>query len=180
MLPMRHLSMDKLLSKLDTAGMQTLVCKTLHSVYIENLGNGKFTVRNLPVEAQFAPLFGMIATDINHDGNLDLIGVGNFYSADVIIGRYDASKGLTMLGDGKGNFRPVSLNQSGFIVEGDAKGIGRIETKRNGSLILVTQNGDSLKIFKDNTTVNGLTGFIQKNEMYALVHFIMVEKEKRS
>ena len=83
-----------------------------------------------------------------------------------------------MIGDGKGNFKPLSLSTCGFIVDGDAKGMGRIETKRNGSLILATQNGDSLKIFKDNTTDKLKRVYPEKNEMYALLHFTNGGKRK--
>jgi hypothetical protein len=129
----------------------TLYCNTLASVFIENKGSGKFEMRKLPQQAQVAPLFGMIATDINHDGNLDLVAVGNFYWTDVVIGKYDALKGLTMIGDGKGNFNAVPLDQSGFIVDKDARALARIETKSNQSLFIVSQVLDSVGIFIANT-----------------------------
>ncbi|MEO6454966.1 MAG: VCBS repeat-containing protein, partial [Ginsengibacter sp.] len=172
------LSMDKLLSMLDTTGMQTLTCKTLQSVYIENLGNGKFITKNLPVQAQFAPLFGMIATDIDHDGKLDLLGAGNFYSTDVIIGKYDAGKGLTLLGDGMGDFKYVALTESGFIPDKDAKAMSRIESNKNGSLIIITQNSDSLKIFKDNTVAGFKRIYPTQNETYAVLNLKNGSKRK--
>lgn len=141
-------SMEKLLLMLDVKGMQTLTCKTLHSVYLQNSGEGKFVIRKLPFEAQFAPIFGMLAEDINRDGNLDLIAVGNFYGTEVVVGRYDASVGIVMYGDGKGNFKSVNISETGLIADKDSKGIARIETANKTSLILITQNSDSLKIFK--------------------------------
>jgi enediyne biosynthesis protein E4 len=130
---------DKILEMFDKKASSTLYCKTLTSVYIENKGNFKFEIHPLPQQAQMAPLFGMSATDVNNDGNLDLIGVGNFYHTDVTVGQYDAQKGLTLLGDGRGNFKPTTLKQSGFIVDTDAKALARIETNNNKSLYLVSQ-----------------------------------------
>jgi enediyne biosynthesis protein E4 len=162
---------DKLLGILDTSGMKKSYCRTLQSVYLENLGNGKFQLHNLPIRAQFAPIFGMMAEDLNHDGNLDLVTIGNFYGTEVVIGRYDASIGLTLFGNGKGGFTPVSVKESGVCVYGDAKALSRIESVGNKSLVLASQNGDSLKIFSDNTD----TGFerlkIEKQEMAAVIHF---------
>ena len=100
----------------------------------------------LPQQAQLAPVFGLLAEDINGDGNLDLLGVGNSYSQEIVYGRFDALQGVTFLGDGKGNFRFIGSKTSGFFVDGDAKGIARIETAK-GSQIIVTQNNDSLKSF---------------------------------
>ena len=95
------------------------------SVYIENLGNGKFAMHDLPSRAQFAPLYGMQADDFNGDGNLDLVVCGNDFGTEVSKGRYDALNGLLLLGDGKGNFNPQSPAQSGICIPGDAKGLVR-------------------------------------------------------
>jgi enediyne biosynthesis protein E4 len=172
-------STDKLLEGLNTKGMQTLFCKTLHSAYFENKGNGTFDFKNLPVEAQFAPLFGMSATDINHDGNLDLLAVGNFYWTDVVIGHYDALKGLTMLGDGKGNFKSIPISESGFVVDSDAKAMSRIETADNQSLYLITQNLDSIKIIKDNTSIALKRVQPTLNEVSAILYFKNGSKQKK-
>jgi hypothetical protein len=118
---------------------------------MENRGNGQFVLHELPVQAQVSPLFGMIAEDLNHDGNLDLITIGNFYGTEVVTGRYDASVGSVFLGDGKGHFAPQTLDKTGFVVDGDAKALSRLEMSGNQSLLLASQNGDSLKIVKDGT-----------------------------
>jgi hypothetical protein len=91
--------------------------------YIENQGNGKFDVRPMPVEAQFAPTFGMTVNDYNNDGNLDVLMVGNSYAPEVNWGRYDASFGVCLQGDGKGNFKAIPNKDSGLMVKGDAKGM---------------------------------------------------------
>ena len=118
------------------------------SLYIQNNGNGSFTSKPLPAEVQFSPVFGMTATDINDDGNLDLLAVGNDYSSETLTGRYDASTGNCLLGDGKGDFMPLALSKTGFKVTGDAKGFAKIRSNSNKLLYMVTQNQDSLKIFE--------------------------------
>jgi enediyne biosynthesis protein E4 len=137
---------EKLLSAVDTEGMEILYTKTLSSTYFENLGNGQFRSKVLPVETQFAPVSSLLTEDINHDGHLDLMSVGNFYATDVVTGRYDASLGNVLMGDGLGNFKPLTISQSGFVVDGDSKSIQKIKTK-NRLLIVTTQNSDSLKFF---------------------------------
>ena len=139
-------SMNDLIGITGTSNYKTVYCKMLESSFVRNNGDGKFEIIPLPQQAQIAPVFGLLAEDINADGNLDLLGVGNSYAPEIVYGRFDALKGVTFLGDGKGNFNFVGSTTSGFFVDGDAKGIARIETPK-GSRIIVTQNNDSLKSF---------------------------------
>lgn len=122
-------------------------CKTLESALIENNGGGRFTMRPLPLILQTAPLYGVIAEDVDEDENLDIVAVGNSYAPDVVTGRCDAFIGQVMLGDGNGNFEPMDVSRSGFFVNGDAKAIVEL-TVDEEVLTLVTQNNDSLRIFK--------------------------------
>ena len=48
-------TMKDLLSEIDQKDMLQLRCDTTASLWIENLGNGSFKYRQLPLEAQFAP-----------------------------------------------------------------------------------------------------------------------------
>jgi hypothetical protein len=114
--------------------------------YLQNNGNNAFTIELLPVETQFAPVNDMLSADIDKDGNLDLLMVGNFYYAEVERGRYDAFKGLYLKGDGKGNFKPVSSTKSGFIVDGDARRLELI-TQKDRTLIVASQNNDQVVVY---------------------------------
>ncbi|MCU0324865.1 MAG: VCBS repeat-containing protein, partial [Spirosomaceae bacterium] len=62
----------------------------MRSSYVENKGNGDFEVRELPLEAQFAPVFGMILQDFDNDGNLDALLAGNDFGNEISVGRLDA------------------------------------------------------------------------------------------
>ena len=118
------------------------------SAYIENLGGGSFKLHPLPLEAQVAPLSGMLSDDYNYDGNTDILIVGNYYSTTISDGRYDASIGLLLTGNGKGEFSPVPGRESGFYADGDAKAMAELVMKDGSSLILVARNSDSLKVIK--------------------------------
>jgi enediyne biosynthesis protein E4 len=72
---------------------------------------------------------------------------GNNYGNEVFSGRYDAFRGICLLGDGTGNFRQVENLSSGFEVDGDAKALAKIITE-SGTLIIATQNLDSLRMFR--------------------------------
>lgn len=118
----------------------------LKSSYIENKGNGSFAMHELPVQAQFAPAFGMVSEDFDQDGNLDLLMCGNDYGSDVSIGRYDAFYGLLLKGNGKGGFTPLTGAQSGYSISGNAKGMVKLVAANGKMLTLTSQNRDSLRV----------------------------------
>jgi hypothetical protein len=117
------------------------------SVWIENLGNGKFTLHELPMEAQLAPINGIVAEDLNGDGFTDLLMVGNDYGNEVFIGRLDAALGWALLGDGKGGFRAVPARESGFSVPGDAKALVKLNASSGEARYVASQNRGKLLVF---------------------------------
>lgn len=119
----------------------------MQSAYIENQGDGSFQVKALPLEVQVAPIYGMLVQDVDQDGNLDVLLVGNDYGTEVMQGRLDAFKGLVLKGDGAGNFEPVSLDQSGFYVPGDAKGLVALRSGNGNQLFLASQNQGELMAY---------------------------------
>jgi len=125
----------------------TMEATMMQSSFIENLGNGKFRLHPLPMEAQIAPVNGLITEDVDGDGNLDVIMVGNDYGNEVFAGRYDAFTGLILKGDGKGNFRPYRSYDSGFLVPGDAKALVKVNGANNKEIYLAGQNRGELKAF---------------------------------
>lgn len=152
----------------------------MHTSYIENEGNGHFTIKPLPVQAQEAPVYGMKSLDVNDDGKLDLLMVGNDYGMDPYSGRHDAFMGLCLEGDGKGDFVPMSLQKSGFFVKGDAKGLATVHTARNEDILVATQNQDSLLVYSKNPIYpTNVTKWIQLNADDFCANIIYKNGEKR-
>ncbi|MBT1712098.1 hypothetical protein KK062_27905, partial [Fulvivirgaceae bacterium PWU5] len=141
------ITMQDLLSPEELKDAVVLEANQLRSAYIENEGEGRFTLHALPMAVQVAPVNGMVTTDVNRDGHQDVLLVGNDYGNEVFAGRYDAFTGLVLLGDGKGGFRVVPSEQSGFYVPGDAKALVRVAGAQ-GELFLASQNRDSVKVFR--------------------------------
>lgn len=120
----------------------------LKSAYIESRA-GLLVLHELPIEAQFSPVFGSLATDVNHDGNLDVLLVGNDYATEVLTGLQDAGLGLCLLGDGRGNFKALAPANSGFVIDKDAKSLACL-VSGNGQLYYVaTQNNGPLRVFRE-------------------------------
>jgi enediyne biosynthesis protein E4 len=115
------------------------------SSYIENKGNGQFTINPLPREAQFFPVYGIESGDYNNDGNQDLILGGNFTGTRIKFGEQDAGKGLMLEGDGKGGFTPLSDIESGLYIRGEIRDIEEVKLA-DGKQILVFALNNNISI----------------------------------
>jgi len=96
----------------------------------------------------------MLVRDINYDGNLDVICVANFYGADVRTGRYDASLGMCLIGNGHGDFDVLHTNESGLLNVGDARGLVSIDTEEE-SIVVALNNRAEITSFKLNIDHHG-------------------------
>jgi hypothetical protein len=104
-------------------GVQILKAGEMRSVYLENKENKGFALHELPIEAQYAPVYAITALDINKDGHPDLIVAGNNSWTRIRYGRFEANHGTVLLGDGKGNFKFIPPAESGLTVRGDVRSL---------------------------------------------------------
>ena len=111
----------------------------------ENEG-GLFRRRPLPLEAQFAPVNGILAQDFDRDGQTDLLLVGNNFASRAQEERYDAGQGLFLRGRPGLDFEAWSPARSGLVAPGDARRLAFLNT-RNGSVVLVANNDAGLDAF---------------------------------
>ena len=140
-------SLTDIFSPAELAGAVLKQAYTFATALARNNGDGSFTLVPLPLEAQLAPVYGVLAADFDGNGTLDLLLAGNFDGVQPEIGRMSASYGLLLRGDGKGNFTPVRTAESGFLVPGQARDIARIRT-RAGPRYVVTRNNDRPLVFR--------------------------------
>jgi hypothetical protein len=123
----------------------TLTAATLEtSVWLNNT-DGTFRKAELPVEAQFSPVYAIMVDDVDGDKNSDIILGGNLYRAKPETGIYDASYGLLIKGDGKGNFAAVPALTSGIRIKGEIRGLKKLKTSR---LIIVAKNDDEVQFLR--------------------------------
>jgi len=125
-----------------------LYCVETNSCWLENKGGGRFVRHVLPIRAQFAPVNAILAEDIDKDGHPDLLLAGNEYQTEVMRGRYDASYGCFLRGDGKGNFTASSNSSDGLILSGDIHSLAILPTVKGYRLLLAAPNDDLLQVLK--------------------------------
>ncbi|MFD1615289.1 FG-GAP-like repeat-containing protein [Gelatiniphilus marinus] len=127
-----------------------LKAKTFASVYLENLGNGKFNTIELPKQAQFSSINTFLIKDFDADGLNDVLLAGNLYQSEVETTRNDASYGLLLKNSGQNKFTAIPALQSGINIKGMVKDINTIKQK-NTEKILINRNNDTLVVYKLNS-----------------------------
>lgn len=128
-------------------GMKRFDVYSLETSVLLNNGDGTFQQKALPVEAQLSPTYGILIKDVDGDNNLDILLGGNFYAAKPEVGRYDASYGTLLKGDGKGDFVAVDNEKAGIRFEGEVRDIEEV-TMGGKNFIVVSRNNDTPQVFK--------------------------------
>ena len=150
-----QVTMNQLLDDFGRDNLLKLTCENTGNVWLENTGKGQFTSHDLPIEAQFAPVNAILISDFDKDGNQDILLAGNEYQTESSTGRTDASLGLFLKGNGKGSFKSIQQNKSGFLVEGDVKSMILVNKK-----VFVGVNNENVKVFKM-VSGNSPVGFVK-------------------
>lgn len=144
--------------------MRMAGARWLETTVFLNRGD-RFEARVLPLEAQLAPAFGISAADFDGDGREDLFLSQNFLAVQSEMGRYDAGRGLLLLGDGTGSFRAVDGIESGILLYGQGAGTAVCDFNRDGRADLAAcQNSGETRLFLNQRGKAGLRVSLQGPE----------------
>lgn len=148
-------SVSEILGRRAIVGRE-LLANWLDTTVFLNRGD-KFEPRPLPIEAQFAPAFGINAADFDGDGSLDIFIAQNFFGTDGETSRYDAGRGLLLKGGGHGNFVAIPGHRSGLLIYGAQRGSAHGDYDGDGRVDLaVSQNSAETKLYRNQAAKPGL------------------------
>jgi hypothetical protein len=112
-----------------------------------NKGNGSFRIDSLPFRAQLAPIYSILAGDLDGDNIPEIYLGGNLSSVKPQTGPYMASYGIVLHQDSTGTYRGIPTSKSGFFVRGEIRSIKSLYSQGK-ELMFVARNNKRLKIFK--------------------------------
>jgi hypothetical protein len=100
-----------------------LTAYQFETTLFQNDGGTTISLKKLPIELQFSPVFALALMDVNKDGFDDLITGGNLERTRARTGLLKGNNGFIFLGDNKGNFHFVRPDRSGINVTDDVRKI---------------------------------------------------------
>jgi hypothetical protein len=136
--------------------MKSLKITTLDSMVFLNRGSS-WEAHALPIEAQFAPVYGLAAGDLDGDGRIDLLLNHGSWPTDSDIGGHHAGLGLLCLGEGRGTFRALSTIESGLRIPGEGRGLALADYDHDGRWDAAAgQREGPLMLFRNHQSRPGL------------------------
>jgi len=126
--------------------------EVLASIILWN-DKGKLTIENLPAPAQWSPVFGICAEDLDGDGIRDIWLGGNFYNLKPQAGRHDASNGVFLKGIGDRRFSYVPPSEAGIFVKGEVRDAQLIKSGSRRLLLIARNNASVLAFEKRSNTL---------------------------
>ena len=114
-----------------------------------NEGNGKFSLKTLPVMAQLSCINAIQPVDINFDGYPDLVTGGNQFGFLPQFEKLDGSFGDVLINDGKGGFIWQESKRTGIDLRGELRDIAIIKNAK-GTFLLCLQNNEYPLLYKLN------------------------------
>ncbi|MCF0038654.1 VCBS repeat-containing protein [Dyadobacter fanqingshengii] len=119
-------------------------CKQLSSIVLENKGDFKFQIHDLPEEAQISRVSAIVPLEMDGNNRTGLLLAGNFSCYRVQLGPCDASVGVALRQVAPFRFVTVSPAESGFWAGGEIRSGVRL----NNSRIVIGVNGGDPLIFE--------------------------------
>jgi hypothetical protein len=109
-----------------------------------NEGRNGFRLQPLPMEAQYAPVYGIEIADVDGDDLDDIVLGGNLFAVKPQVGRYDAMSGLVLRNRGKEGLQAMSSQESGLKIGGEIRHISTVRTSGERAITFIRNNNTVL------------------------------------
>ena len=142
-------SLENILTPEELEKATTLKIHSYSSSIFENK-KGIFIQHELPVEAQFSPIFDAeVWTDDSQQGTKKILLVGNDNAFEVFTGPKNASEGVVITIDNQFNMNVLDQKETGFRVPFSGKHMEKLKIS-DRNLLLISQNNEKLITYYTN------------------------------
>lgn len=140
--------------------VQSMQVQVLDSVILWNRGD-RFEIQSMPDEVQFSPVFGMVTSDFDGDGQDDLLVVQNFFETPWDQARFDAGPGTLILNAGEEKWKTLQPGQAGINISGQARAAGVSDFNMDGRPdVAITQHEGEALLYQNSGASQGVTVFV--------------------
>lgn len=126
----------------ELSAAKKLEARELRGCYFSNDGH-HFSMKPMPIQFQFAPIFAMETIDVDGDGLEDIVTGGNLSATRARTGKLTGNTGFVFRNDASGGFRFVPAYRSGLRLCEDVRQIVR----DNNKLVVGVNNGQ-VRVFE--------------------------------
>ncbi|WP_242156223.1 VCBS repeat-containing protein [Aestuariivivens sediminis] len=120
-----------------------LLCYNFKSGVMKNNGNGDYSFMPFPDLTQISSINDILTTDIDDDGDEDIIIGGNLFVSEIETPRNDAGYGLVLLNEGDFSFKPLNSDKTGLFLPFDLKQLEWISINNQQYLVSGNNNNQS-------------------------------------
>jgi enediyne biosynthesis protein E4 len=139
---------EDILPRSELQKAKVLEAKTFATSVALTQRTAKFHLYQLPIEAQFAPVYATLLGYFVDYGPVDILFGGNFHGVTPARGRYDASYGLLLGVRRAPQFTPIDLEESNLAIDGQVREMKLLRAANGGRLIVVARNNDKVQILQ--------------------------------
>ena len=143
-------SIPEIFEKSSLANAHKLYFYEPHTSLLVNEGENGFKLQQLPIEAQYAPVYAIEIADVDGDDLDDIILGGNLFGVKPQVGRYDASRGLILKNKGNRVFDAMTSEHSGLKIEGEIRHLKTFTTADKSTLMVIRNNSTVLLYGRSN------------------------------
>ncbi len=148
-------TVDSVMMGLESDSSFVVMMKEPQTLWVENRGKKgfawDFALHPAPQAAQWGPVYGILPLDYDHDGDLDVLMTGGDAGIFHDLGRWDAMNGIVLNNDGKGRFKPVFPEQSGFWVREEGRALAYMHLASGKPVVVAARNSASPLFFRYQT-----------------------------
>lgn len=127
---------------------KSISCNEFSSIVLIQNQDGTFKTNFLPVEAQLRPMLDAVTTDLNNDGFMDIVAVGNIYNTEPETPRLDFHNATVLISNKNDNFYFDHELSTQLEINGNSKSIEILKRKNLSDLLVISINDGNLKVFE--------------------------------